>query len=56
MINTEDETSRRETEQETLERKYFEGYQRKPESPSAGKLGEDMAREVWAGEAWDEAE
>ena len=42
------------TEQEALERKYVEGYQRKPESPLLGKLGEKMAREVWPEEAWDE--
>ena len=42
-------------EQEALERKYVEGYQRKPESPLVGKLGEKMAREVWPEEAWDEA-
>jgi len=41
-------------DQETLERKYLEGYRRKPESPLAGKLGEKMAREVWPRETWDE--
>jgi hypothetical protein len=33
--------------QEALEHRYAKGYQRKPESPSIGKLGEKMAREVW---------
>jgi hypothetical protein len=34
-------------DQQALDRKYVEGYRRKPESPSVGKLGEKMAREVW---------
>ena len=42
-------------EQGALERKYVEGYQRKPESPLVGKLGERMAQEVWPEEAWDDA-
>ena len=42
------------TDEEALERKYVEGYQRKPESPSVGKLGEKMAQEVWQEETWDE--
>jgi len=41
-------------EQEALERKYVEGYRRKPESALVGKLGEKMAREVWQEETWDE--
>ncbi len=41
-------------EQEVLEKEYLEGYQRKPESPLVGKLGERMAREVWREETWDE--
>jgi hypothetical protein len=48
-------TSLRQTDDEALERKYVEGYQRKPEDNSVGELGEKMVREVWAGEAWDEA-
>jgi hypothetical protein len=42
-------------EQEALDRKYVEGYRRKPESPLVGKLGEKMAREVWPEENWDKA-
>lgn len=38
-----------------LDRKYVEGYRRKPESAAAGKLGEKMAKEVWPKEVWDEA-
>jgi metal-responsive CopG/Arc/MetJ family transcriptional regulator len=34
-------------DQQALDRKYVEGYRRKPESPSVGKLGEKMAGEVW---------
>ena len=44
----------RRLDQEVLEQKYLEGYRRKPESPSVGKLGEKMAREVWPKETWDE--
>ncbi len=40
-------------DQEALEQKYVEGYQREPESPLVGKLGEKMAREVWPEESWD---
>ena len=42
-------------ERKALERKYVEGYQRRPESPLVGKLGEKMAGEVWPEETWDEA-
>jgi metal-responsive CopG/Arc/MetJ family transcriptional regulator len=42
-------------DEEELERQYVEGYRRKPESPSVGRLGEKMAREVWPKEDWDEA-
>jgi metal-responsive CopG/Arc/MetJ family transcriptional regulator len=42
-------------DQEVLDRKYVEGYRRKPESSSAGKLGEKLAGEVWPKENWDEA-
>ena len=45
----------RKLQEETLERRYLEGYRRKPESPSVGKLGEKMAGEVWPQEGWDEA-
>ena len=41
-------------EQKVLEKEYVKGYQRKPESPLVGKLGEKMAREVWREEPWDE--
>ena len=34
-------------DQQALDQKYVEGYRRKPESPSVGKLGEKMAGEVW---------
>ena len=34
-------------DQQALDRKYVEGYRRKPESPSVGKQGEKMAGEVW---------
>jgi hypothetical protein len=44
----------RKTDDEALERRYVEGYQCNPESPSTGRLGEEMASEVWPDEAWDE--
>jgi hypothetical protein len=55
MTNRDPEILLPKPEDEALERMYVEGYQREPESPSAGRLGEDMAREVWPDEAWDEA-
>ncbi len=42
-------------EEDELDRKYVEGYRRKPEGPAWGKLGEKLASEVWAKEDWDEA-
>ena len=42
-------------EEEELDRKYVEGYRRKPESASVGKLGARMAKEVWPKEDWNEA-
>jgi hypothetical protein len=54
MIDRDSGTFVQSTDEEALERKYVEGYRRKPESPSVGKLGEEMAREVWQEETWDE--
>ncbi|MGC9998322.1 MAG: hypothetical protein ABSE79_23640 [Terriglobia bacterium] len=49
-----DEIRRQPTaQQKVLEKEYLEGYQRTPESPLVGKLGERMAREVWQEETWD---
>jgi 16S rRNA C967 or C1407 C5-methylase (RsmB/RsmF family) len=45
----------RRLEEEELDRRYVDGYRRKPESPIHGKLGEKMAGEVWPKEDWDEA-
>jgi metal-responsive CopG/Arc/MetJ family transcriptional regulator len=42
-------------EEEEFDQKYAEGYGRKPESASVGKLGEKMAKEVWPNENWNEA-
>jgi len=55
MTDRDSEILLRKPDEEALERRYVEGYQRKPESPLAGKLGEEMAREVSSDEAWDEA-
>ena len=54
MIESDDGTVLDKTDEEALERKYVEGYQREPESASVGELGEKMAQEVWQGETWDE--
>ncbi len=40
-------------EEEELDRKYIEGYRRKPESAAMGKLGARLAKEVWPKETWD---
>lgn len=42
-------------EEEELDRRYVEGYRRKPEDPAGGKLGERLAAEVWPKEDRDEA-
>jgi metal-responsive CopG/Arc/MetJ family transcriptional regulator len=42
-------------DQQAPDRKYQQGYWRKPENPLVGKLGEKMAGEVWPKETWDEA-
>ncbi|MBZ5563241.1 MAG: CopG family transcriptional regulator [Acidobacteriia bacterium] len=41
-------------EEEELDRKYVEGYRRKPEKPVWGEVGSKMAAEVLAQEDWDE--
>ena len=38
--------------EEALERKYVEGYRRKPESPAVGKVGVKLAATVWPKEDW----
>lgn len=38
--------------EEELERKYVEGYRRKPENPSPGKVGATLAASVWPKEDW----
>ena len=55
LIRTACEDYLRKLEEEELDRRYVEGYRRKPESSSWGKLGEKMAGEVWPKEEWDEA-
>jgi len=41
-------------EEEELERRYVEGYRRKPEDPAWGELGAKLAAEVLPSEDWDE--
>ena len=40
-------------EEEELDRKYIEGYHRKPESSAIGRVGAKLAQEVWPKENWD---
>ncbi len=54
MIKVDRETSAQRTDEEALERRYVEGYQRRPDTSLAGKLGEKMGREVWREETWEE--
>lgn len=44
----------RRLEEEELERRYIEGYRRKPEDPAWGEAGIKLAAEVWPQEVWDE--
>ena len=42
-------------EEQELERRYVEGYRRKPEKPQGGQMGAKLAAEVLPEEEWDEA-
>lgn len=42
----------RQLEEEELERRYIEGYRRKPENPAWGKAGAKLAAQVWPKEEW----
>ncbi|HTG61348.1 MAG TPA: ribbon-helix-helix protein, CopG family [Terriglobia bacterium] len=42
-------------EEQELERRYVEGYRRKPEKPAWGEIGARLAAEVLSEEDWDEA-
>ncbi len=42
----------RQIEEEELERRYVEGYRRKPENPAWGKAGAKLAAQVWPKEEW----
>ncbi len=44
----------RRLEEEELDRRYVEGYRRKPEKPALGEAGAKMAAEVLNREDWDE--
>jgi uroporphyrinogen-III synthase len=55
LIRSASETDLRELEEEQLERRYVEGYRRKPEDPAWGELGARLAAEVWPLETWDSA-
>lgn len=37
----------RKLEEDELERRYIEGYRRKPENPAWGEVGINLAAEVW---------
>lgn len=45
----------RRLEEEELERRYVEGYRRKPEKLDVGKAGAQLAGQIWSREGWDEA-
>ena len=45
----------RKLEEEELDRRYIEGYRRKPENPVWGEVGAKLAAEVLPPEDWDEA-
>jgi hypothetical protein len=38
-----------------LDRRYVDGYRRKPERPALGETGAKLAAKVWPQEEWDEA-
>jgi hypothetical protein len=42
-------------EEQERERRYLEGYRRKPEKPAWGEMGVRLAAEVLPEEDWDEA-
>jgi len=42
----------RKLEEEQLDRRYVEGYRRKPEKPDFGQAGAKLAAEVWPEEDW----
>ena len=45
----------RKLEEDELERRYMEGYRRKPENPAWGEAGAKLAAQVLTREDWDEA-
>ena len=42
----------RQIEEDELDRRYVEGYRRKPENPAWGKAGAKLAAQVWPKEVW----
>jgi hypothetical protein len=54
LIRTACEEYLRKLEEEELDRRYVEGYRRKPEDPAWGELGAKLAAEVWPQEDWNE--
>ncbi len=44
----------RKLEEEEMDRRYVEGYRRKPEKPDFGEVGAKLAAEDWPHEDWDE--
>ena len=42
----------RKLEDEELDRRYVEGYRRKPEKPGLGTAGAKLAAQVWSKEGW----
>jgi hypothetical protein len=55
LIRTACEEYLQRLEEQELERRYIEGYRRKPEKPAWGEMGARLAAEVLPEENWDEA-
>ena len=54
LIRTACEEYLRKLEEEELDRRYVEGYRRKPENPDWGEAGSKLAAQVWPEEDWSE--
>ncbi len=45
----------RRLEEDEMDRRYIDGYRRKPENPALGEAGAKLAAHIWPKEDWDEA-
>ena len=46
----------RRLEEQEMDRRYVEGYRRRPEKPAWGEAGAKLAAEVWPEETWADEE